>query len=61
MKNEVTVKGACGNWKYGYIARKGERNLWVVITPVGDVFQATQNNCQSAYQDALYQHRYQAA
>lgn len=61
MKNEVTIKGGCGNWDFGYIARSGERNVWVVISPKGDVFQAPQNNMQSAYQEALYQHQNPAA
>ena len=61
MTNEVTIKGGCGKWDFGYIARAGERNMWVVISPNGHVFQAPENNMQSAYQEALYQHQYQAA
>jgi len=51
MENFET-KGRSGEWYYGYIRRKGLRNLWVVRCPKGNFYAATDNNLSAAINDA---------
>ena len=49
MENRDFIrKGKVGKAEYGYIKEKGKRNVWAAVCPLGGVYEARENNLNSA-------------
>ena len=47
-KRDFIKKGSVAQAEYGYVKEAGKRNVWAAVCPLGGVYNAPENNLNSA-------------